>query len=151
MRVMGLITDMCVLIYYIYNAIGFIAWQRSVADYTYSIVVCSGIDQGPFVVCWYINNSSIDTDLIKNNIILCDCRVRGLPFHNQGGVRVFTPEYNFFFLSEWKYNFFFLSEWKYNFFFITNPSIVLLYDRTRMILWFCERRVRIRACLWLLA
>ena len=57
-----------------------------------------------------------------------------LPFHNQGGVRVFTPEYNFFFLSEWKYNFFFLSEWKYNFFFITNPSIVLLYDRTRMIL-----------------
>ena len=33
--------------------------------------------------------------------------VRGLPFHNQGGVRVFTPEYNFFFLSEWKYNFFF--------------------------------------------
>ena len=47
------------------------------------------------------------------NIIL---KVRGLPFHNQGGVRVFTPEYNFFFLSEWKYNFFFLSEWKYNFF-----------------------------------
>ena len=77
--------------------------------------------------------------------------VRGLPFHNQGGVRVFTPEYNFFFLSQWKYNFFFLSEWKYNFFFITNPSIVLLYDWTRMILWFCECRVSIRVCLWLLA
>ena len=28
-------------------------------------------------------------------------------FITRGGVRVFTPEYNFFFLFEWKYNFFF--------------------------------------------
>ena len=53
---------------------------------------------------------------------------RGLPFHNQGGVRVFTPEYNFFFLSQWKYNFFFLSEWKFIFFLL--PIRPLFYYMT---------------------
>ena len=76
--------------------------------------------------------------------------LRGLPFHNQGGGPGFYPGVQFFFSVRMKVQFFFLSEWKYNFFFITNPSIVLLYDRTRMILWFCERRVRICVCLWLL-
>ena len=33
--------------------------------------------------------------------------LRGLPFHNQGGVRVFTPEYNFFFCPNESTIFFF--------------------------------------------
>ena len=56
-------------------------------------------------LCEYIKTTSICHDInnISDHSILCisfDIAVRGLPFHNQGGVRVFTPEYNFFFLSQ---------------------------------------------------
>ena len=95
----------------------------------------------------------LSTHILKSTLLSCnsthqtalnkECpqssQFRNWPAHyNQGGGGSgFLPGVQFFFSFRIKVNFFF----------ITNPSIVLLYDRTRMILWFCERRVSIRVCL----
>ena len=71
-------------------------------------------------------------------------------FITRGGSGFLPRSTIFFFCPNESTIFFFFQNKSTIFFFITNPSIVLLYDRTRMILWFCERRVRIRVCLWLL-
>ena len=72
---------------------------------------------------------------LRNKIGIClglpilEYCIRGLPFHNQGGVRVFTPEYNFFFCPNESTIFFFFQNESTIFFLL--PIRPLFYYMTK--------------------